>query len=96
MASDLCATGAATVENSEQEELEEKKLKNKLLPRDYAWAFFHMLIGLIEISFIWQQFISFSFRDLMSLPGGMISIVRVLFSSQKRLLFQGSQFCFIF
>jgi hypothetical protein len=67
MASDLCATGAATVENSEQEELEEKKLKNKLLPRDYAWAVFHMLIGLIEISFIWQQLISFSFRDLMSL-----------------------------
>ncbi len=64
MASDLCA---ATVENMEQEELEERKKKNKLLIQDLAWSIFHMLMGLIDISFIWQKLTNFSFQGLMSL-----------------------------
>ncbi len=50
----------------DQEELEEKRKKNKLLPQDFAWAIFHMLMGLVDISFMWQQ-LNLSFRGLMSL-----------------------------
>jgi hypothetical protein len=51
-------------EDSEQDEIAEKKRRNKVSAIDYGWAIFHVVAGLMDISFILQDRRSLSLRDL--------------------------------